>query len=478
MSSEQHPTPIPSPAGSAEALGVIPRQPSEGSGPSRLRFEAQLLAGRLDQEALINRVRTVTWSAIGLLLFSAGFIQGSADALAGIYLAYAAVCFLVWRPLIRRAAFLKLLPSFLVLADIGIIISSGFWAGPEALQEGVLQGIIGGTILILCTGALRLDWFPCAAGGAAGMLGLFALRAAYEPPSLYHLVSPATVGAITFVLCVGIRRTRSFAEHLFDEVHNTQEQRTMVMGQLVAGVAHEMNSPLGALRSSLATVQRAFEKLDEVPERTARAVSSSVDNAQTALGRIDEFLERLRPFAYLDAAPREALSLKSLLQAVVELETGVQTSGARLSIELEDDQPVLGNSAQLGVVFLNLLRNAFEAAGPAGHVNISSAVAPEYIRVSISDDGPGMSDAAMVQAFAPSFSDQGGRVKLGLGLAVARGLVQQHNGHLELSRGPEGGTLVVVDLPRFSPEFRSPTPPPKRAPKELMPPSSSSPSPG
>lgn len=426
--------------------------PSHGSPFARPRLEAQLRAEGFDQEIFLNRMRTAAWLTIGVLLFVAGARSGFVDALGVIYISYAAVCFSVWRPLIRRAWALDLLPSFFVLVDIGILVFSGFWVGPESLADGVLQGLMGGVVLILCTGALRLDWVPSAVGGVVATVGIYALRAAYEPMNLYHLVNPLLIGAIVIVLCLGIRRTRAFAEHLFDEVHNTQEQRTMVMGQLVAGVAHEMNSPLGALRSSLATMERAMDKLERVPDKTARAFSSSAANAQAALGRIDEFLNRLQPFASLDAPPREEVSLKPLLQSVVELERGIKASGVEVSLEVREDAWVLGNQAQLGLVFLNLLRNGLEAAGVGGSVEISTERLARHILVRIADDGPGMTDEAMARAFVPTFSDQSGRVKLGLGLVVARGIVQRHDGRIELARGEGGGTVVEVELPLFSPE--------------------------
>ncbi|MEO1232002.1 MAG: HAMP domain-containing sensor histidine kinase [Myxococcota bacterium] len=429
--------------------------PGHGSFSAQPRLEAQLRAERFDQEIFLNRLRSGVWLAVGLLLFAAGLQAGSMDPLAIISITYAVVCFLVWSPLIRRAWTLDFLPSFLVLVDVGILILSGFWVGPEALTGGVLQGLLGGMLLILCTGALRLDWVPCAVGGVAAVAGVFGLRAAYEPFDLYHLVNPLMVAGVVGVLCLGIRRTRSFAEHLFDEVHNTQEQRTMVMGQLVAGVAHEMNTPLGALRSSLATMGRAMDKVEGVPDKTSRVFSSSAANAHAALERIDEFLNRLQPFASLDAPSREEVSLQTLLPSVVELEQGVKASGATLNLDVRDDAVVLGNSAQLGLVFLNLLRNATDAAGAGGRVEVSSEVEAKRVLIRIADDGPGMTDEAMARAFAPSFSNQSGRVKLGLGLAVARGIVQQHDGRLELARGDEGGTVVRVELPLFSPELPS-----------------------
>lgn len=421
--------------------------------PELLAQSSDLRGVRRDQELFINRARSLTWIAVGTFLLAINFLANHLDLAPFLYLGYAVVCIAVWHPLLRRSDHPRFAPTVLIALDVLMLTLSGLsLAGPKGLPEGALSGLTLGLVLILATNALRLDWVPCAVGGVLGMGGMFLLRALFEPIGPFLMVNPVLIGLVVLALCVSIYRSRLFAEQLLDEVHRTQNQRTAVMGQLVAGVAHEMNTPLGAVSSGLSTLERAFSKRDEAPERTARAFAKALENARGGLSRIGNFLERLEPFAALDAAPREVLRLGPLVASVVKLQTGPGEGEIDMEVSNENEDVVLGNSAQLSMVFLNLVQNALEASPPSSRVTISFKSDRSRVCVSIMDNGPGVPAELISGVFTPNFSRSGHRVKLGLGLAVAQSILHEHQGSLSLLPGPEGGgTEARIELPRYGP---------------------------
>ena len=240
----------------------------------------------------------------------------------------------------------------------------------------------------------------------------------------------------------GELQTVAFAfDHMVEELADREQQlmrseRMAAIGQLAAGVAHELNNPIGIIRGYLKTID-----LDGDLEEVRRELGI-VDEEAVACQRIAEDL-----LAYA-STPR--LELRSARIHEVLQETAARLVNAGLStarsITVEADPAVVEiDPARVRQVLSNLLRNAVQASEPGSPVAVEGRVLPGAYEVRVVDRGSGIPPEDRMRVFEPFFSKRGGS---GLGLAVVHGLVAAHDGTIRVEPRDGGGTAFVVVLPR------------------------------
>jgi len=229
--------------------------------------------------------------------------------------------------------------------------------------------------------------------------------------------------------------TASLREH---QDRLVQSEKLAGIGRLAAGVAHEINNPLAVILGYAKLLHRHAD------EATARDLSVIEDETLRAKLIVDGLLELARP---READP-EPLDLRALCdEAVGRLrETGLLTG---VAVEVSGQAAVLGHPYKLRQVVLNLVRNAAEAAGAGGRVEVAVEPSPQGASVRVRDDGPGLPDDARARLFEPFFTTKAGGT--GLGLAVSQGIVRAHGGDIEAGSPPGGGTTFTVRLPASPP---------------------------
>jgi signal transduction histidine kinase len=213
------------------------------------------------------------------------------------------------------------------------------------------------------------------------------------------------------------------------------------LGQLAAGLAHEIKNPL-------AGIQGALELLREETgdEGTGRLYGEMLAELERVNGILQRLLESGRP-APLRLARTD---LGRLLADIVSL---LRPSMRRLRVELRADSgpalpPVLVDAAKLRQVLVNLIQNAAEAmAEHGGHVTVRAGAFPdqESVVVTVEDDGPGIAPDHLGRLFEPFFTTKLGGT--GLGLPISKSIVEQHGGRLEVSSEPGKGTTFLLLLP-------------------------------
>jgi signal transduction histidine kinase len=259
-----------------------------------------------------------------------------------------------------------------------------------------------------------------------------------------------------------------------------QAERLAAVGELAAGVAHEVNNPVNFATNALRTlncyvediynVASAINSVDwvnsEEPGLAARKISSSmkrVDFDQLApslyelIRIVTEGLERthrlvgdLRDFAAPNRDKNSDVDIRRGIESTIHLiQHSVRDSGIEIVTRMDSKLPILrGEPGALNQVFLNLLKNAAEAlAGKGGHIYVDVQGEDSEILVEIRDDGPGIVEENLRRLFEPFFTTKNAGDGTGLGLSISRQIVMEHGGSIDVKSFPGEGSAFLVRLP-------------------------------
>ena len=222
-----------------------------------------------------------------------------------------------------------------------------------------------------------------------------------------------------------------------------QAGKLSALGQMSAGISHELNQPLMAIRSF---AENATQYLDR----------GRVDKAADNLGRVSDLARRMgRIIRNLRAFARQESEAAGRVDLVVVLDSAIELTGARLrrdAVELRYDRPdhpiwVRGGEVRLGQVFVNLITNAADAMQDMDKRSILiAAKEANLVTVTVRDTGPGLETPDKV--FDPFYSTKavGASEGMGLGLSISYGIVQSFGGDIRGSNAPEGGAVFTVQL--------------------------------
>ena len=244
-----------------------------------------------------------------------------------------------------------------------------------------------------------------------------------------------------------------------------QAEKLASVGQLAAGVAHEINNPIGFVRSNLSTFSDYLETFRSLKTRLAEgeAAWSALDldftladgaeliaDSIAGIDRVARIVRDLKGFSNIDGATEEFVDLNHNLEQVVAVLAGQLPEGVVLRFAGGKLPPLLCLPAHLNQVFLNVIRNAVQATVDAGHpgeVLITSRATATGIEVAVRDGGVGLTPEVAARAFEPFYTTRIVGQGTGLGLTVARDIVQAHEGHIALASVPGRGTVVTIHLP-------------------------------
>lgn len=243
----------------------------------------------------------------------------------------------------------------------------------------------------------------------------------------------------------------ALARHLLDaqeqlkktaalEKQMMETEKFSALGQLSAGVAHEINNPLGGIRLCFNNLI-STNMDDETRKRHIELINSGLD-------RIQAIVRQLLDFAKEQPLSPSLVSLNTLLTNVLNLtDYTISKKGIMLVKELSEELPqVLADANKLEQVFLNLIINAIQAMDKGGTLTVKTWFDTKNCYVSITDTGHGIPDGIKARIYDPFFTTKGVKEGTGLGLTVSKAIVEQHNGAIHIDTKP-GKTTFTVSLP-------------------------------
>lgn len=271
-------------------------------------------------------------------------------------------------------------------------------------------------------------------------------------------------------------------QHTLSELKNTQmmlihSEKMNAMGQLVAGVAHEINNPVSFVASnfhSLAEMTKdlveAFSRLEQEVESVqiealTQAVSQIREEADMdyivedlddlivtsldGLNRVKKIVNELRNFSRLDEAESKLANIREGIESSLAIAQPELKNRIAVSLDIDETLPeILCRPAELNQVFLNIIINAAQAIQDKGHLLIKAGADSDFITLEFTDDGIGMTPEVQQNIFNPFFTTKAPGSGTGLGLSIAHKIITDgHHGAISVESRPGEGTSIFIRLP-------------------------------
>jgi PAS domain S-box-containing protein len=235
-----------------------------------------------------------------------------------------------------------------------------------------------------------------------------------------------------------------------------RSQKLESVGQLAAGIAHEINNPMAFVRTNLAVLREEWHALrKQLAEADHDATLADrfgecealIDESLEGIERTIAIARDMREFAHTGSDGRSATDLNQVVEACVRVAGPHRKGATRIEEAYGEVPPVWGSAGQLRQVFVNLLVNALQSVGQVGTVRVETALDGERAVVRVSDDGGGILPEHRDRLFDPFFTTKPAGEGTGLGLYVSHEIVRGHGGEIVVVSSPGNGATFEVRLP-------------------------------
>jgi two-component system NtrC family sensor kinase len=262
-----------------------------------------------------------------------------------------------------------------------------------------------------------------------------------------------------------VRRRTELAEELAQtnqklreaQAHLVHSEKMAGLGQLVAGIAHEINNPLAFVINNVFIVQETLEKLAAESAELPPTVSAKVNKMQAQITgahagatRVKELVTKLRTFSRLDEGTVKTINIHESIESVL-LFLRHKTEG-RIEVERNygDVEMLTCLAGELNQVLMNIIANAIDAIDPShgpGRITIATGQQNGHFVIRVRDTGKGIPEEIRGRIFEPFFTTKPIGQGTGLGLAISYGIMQAHQGSMEFSSTAGEGTEFVLKIP-------------------------------
>jgi len=237
----------------------------------------------------------------------------------------------------------------------------------------------------------------------------------------------------------------------------SQAEKMKSLGQLVAGVAHELNNPIGFVHANLQLLDEYVQKLVDAQSSGSDtseyrdAIDKLLSRSREGTQRVTKIVQDLRTFSRMDQAELQDADLNQEIERTIAL----MEPRCRNCITIERDfaelPPVRCYPGQLNQVFLNLMMNACDAIEDEGEIVVKTRTMEAGVRLEFSDDGPGIPEELRSRIFDPFFTTKAVGAGTGLGLSLSHGILERHGGRILVESELGVGTTFALELPLVAP---------------------------
>jgi two-component system NtrC family sensor kinase len=262
-----------------------------------------------------------------------------------------------------------------------------------------------------------------------------------------------------------LRESHAEVEDAYEQLRNAQAElvgsaKLATLGNLIAGVAHEINTPLGALNSNHDTISRALDKLqvileDEVVDedeledvrRIVKAIDGVTSTNNMAVDRMVTIVDSLRTFGRVDRSELDHADLHEGIESTLAIVAHELKGRVQVVKDYGDLPRVECYPNQVHQVFMNLIVNAAQAIRGPGTLTLRTRREGDRVAIDVADTGVGITAENLEHIFDPGFTTKGKRMGMGMGLLITRQIVDRHGGRISVESEPGVGTTFTVRLP-------------------------------
>jgi PAS domain S-box-containing protein len=241
-----------------------------------------------------------------------------------------------------------------------------------------------------------------------------------------------------------------------------QQEKLVSIGQLAAGVAHEINNPMAFIAGNLKVLAQYFEQITAYsrPLQTRKGATAAemeyiltdgadvISESMEGAERVTKIVADLKSFSRVDALESEPMALPVCMESALNLCINELKYKATIRKEYGPMPEILCNPGQLNQVFLHLLVNAGQAIVPPGEITLRCWHDDEFVYASVGDTGTGIPEKVKNRLFEPFFTTKDVGKGTGLGLSVSYEIVKNHQGEILVESEPGKGSTFTVKLPR------------------------------
>ncbi|MGH1486853.1 MAG: sensor histidine kinase [Cellvibrionaceae bacterium] len=286
---------------------------------------------------------------------------------------------------------------------------------------------------------------------------------------------------------INTKLTSAYEELKSQKLQMIHQEKLASVGQLSAGIAHEINNPVGFIKGNLGSLKRytkeiknmmeAYQKLTRemlgASELFAEKVAdiakaekeadidfiledfdSLIDESIEGTHRIGEIIQGLKNFSRIDSDKKEVLLVNDCIRNTIKLVENEVKYKAELKLDLADVKKTMGYPGGLSQVILNLIVNAGHSIDEFGLIAISTKMLDQMIVIQIEDNGCGMDDTVANKIFDPFYTTKEVGVGTGLGLSISMGVIKKHGGEISVVSELGKGTCFTISLPVIGGEAR------------------------
>ena len=221
-----------------------------------------------------------------------------------------------------------------------------------------------------------------------------------------------------------------------------QSERLAAVGQMAAGIGHEINNPLMNIMSLAALLKKELKEKDE-------QMHNDITLLMKEGRRCARIVQGILNFARESTPTYQSINMKNLVEDTIELlQHRIDSENLAIEVEADPDVDIVGDPNLLQQVFVNVLLNAIQASPAGSTIALRLTDNGERVCVDVLDSGPGINDINLSQVLDPFFTTKPEGGGTGLGLSVSYGIVKDHGGDIRLENRSEGGVRVLICLPR------------------------------